>query len=62
MKVIDSVVMEGFNKPSMADRRKKVNYLIVSYSDNDGEYRRKFEFPRNMTFNEMYSQVPTTIS
>jgi len=56
------VAMEGFNKRSEKDRRKRVNYVVVWYKDRLGrEYRRRYEYPVSYTWNQMMSSFPRTI-
>jgi len=62
MKKFDHYSGEGFNKPSLKDRRVKVNYIIASYVDKLGhEYRKKFEFPKTYSYDQMMKKVPKTI-
>jgi len=58
-RTFDYIVREEFNVQNPDDRRKKVNMVIVSYSDSKGyEYRKSFYFPVKTTYNKMVSQIP----
>jgi hypothetical protein len=62
VKTLHEYVNEKFNTRSNVDRRRRVNRLIVSYKDNAGdEYRKAYEFPVNMKYDEMTAQIPVTI-
>jgi len=62
MKYFERVTMEGFNQRAKKDKRKKVNFLICSYLNEQGhEYRKKFEFDRSMTYTEMFRNIPAQI-
>lgn len=59
----NQIEAEAFNKRGFNDRRKKVNYLIVSYFDlNNIEYRKKFEFPVEYSYKQMKEKLPREIS
>lgn len=38
------------NKRSNFDRRKKIDYYLVSYYEKDGEHRKSFEFKINSDY------------
>lgn len=54
-----SHVKESFGVASSFDKRRKVNKLLVAYKDEEGhEYRKSFEFPKHMCYDEMRAQIP----
>ena len=62
MKIFSHIAQENFNVRNYIDRRKKENNLVISYLDKEGiEYRKKFSFPVNTTYDIMLSQIPKTI-
>jgi len=62
VKVFDSIVREEFNKRSFKDNRKKVNRLVICYKDSSGnEFRKNYEFARNLSFNEMFQLIPKAL-
>lgn len=62
MKTFNAIVREEFHRRSVNDRRKRVNWILVSYLDPNGiEYRKAFEFPLHMGFDEMLSLIPKSI-
>lgn len=62
MKTFNSIVREEFNRRSINDKRKRVNWILVSYLDPNGiEYRKSYEFPPHMGFDEMFSSIPKII-
>lgn len=63
MKKFSHIVSETFDIRSFDDRRKKVNRIIVSYLDeNDIEYRKRYEFDRNTSYDDMIKQIPQMIN
>ena len=63
MKKFSHIARETFDARSFDDRRKKVNLIIVSYLDEDGiEYRKRYEFDRNTSYDDMIKQIPQTIN
>ena len=62
MKTFNSIVKEQFNRRAVKDRRKRVNWIVVSYLDPNGiEYRKSYEFPVKMTFDDMIKSIPKSI-
>jgi hypothetical protein len=52
-----SIVREEFNRRSSSDRRKKVNWILISYFKNGLEYRKSFEYPVTTTYNDMIKGI-----
>ena len=63
MKKLDGFVQEQFNRRSNQDRRKRVDWYVVEYLDNDGTaYRRGYEFKPGTPFDTVKSSIPLTIN
>lgn len=62
MKTFKAIEFEQFNKRSIKDRRVKINYIVVSYLDSNGiEYRKSYEFPKEMQWDDMVKAIPKQI-
>lgn len=60
---LDSYIREEFNRRSNNDRRKRVDWYVVEYLDNDGTaYRRSYEFKPGTPFDTVKSSIPLIIS
>jgi len=63
MKKLNGFVREQFNRRSNQDRRKRVDWYVVEYRDNDGTaYRRSYEFKPGTPFDIVKSSIPLTIN
>jgi hypothetical protein len=63
MKKLNGFVREQFNRRSNQDRRKRVDWYVVEYRDNDGiTYRKAFEFKPGTPFDTVKSSIPLTIN
>ena len=63
VKTFKAEEMYFFNVRAMDDRRRRVNKIVVSYTGQDGhEYRKSYEYPVNMTYNQMAAAYPKTIN
>ena len=59
----NNVVHIVYDTKSFINRRRKVKRIIVSYkTPNEIEYRRGFEFPRDITDKKALEEIPITIS
>ena len=62
MKTLTEYVKEKFNTRSSSDRRKKVDWYVVAYLDDQGhEYRKAYEFPVGTKHADVMAQIPKTI-
>jgi hypothetical protein len=56
--VLKDFLSEKFDAKSYYDNRKRVLAITVSYSDSDGIFIKKFEFPRTTSFDEAKKLIP----
>jgi hypothetical protein len=60
--LLTGIAFEQFRVRSYTDRRKRVNRIVASFTDShNSEYRRSFEFPVDMSFDDMRKALPTSI-
>lgn len=63
MKKLEAYIMEEFNRRSDHDRRKRVDWYVVEYRDNNGyAYRRSYEFRPGTPFDTVKSNIPLIIN
>jgi len=53
---------EEFNIRAKNDRRKRVNRLVVVYTDGVYKYVKGFEFPKTDSCDEMNAKIPQIIN
>jgi len=59
MKVLNEIVKEEFGKRSVKDHRRRVNRLVCSYLETNGdEYRKAYEYPTTTSYDDMVKVIP----
>lgn len=59
----NEIADEEYNVRSQKDGRKIVNRLIIGYKATNGdEYRKRFEFDKKASYQDMISQIPQQIT
>ena len=61
MKHFTGFVREEFNKRSIKDRRKKVDWYLCEYDNETGIYRKSFEFAPGTSFETVKKSIPKII-
>jgi len=63
MKTLKAYENEIYNKRSSKDNRKKIDWYLVSYEDEQGyEYRKSFEFSVGTSWQEVKNLIPLIIA
>lgn len=62
MKTLSAYISEQYNKRSTKDKRKKIDWYLVEYTNSKGNiYRKSFEFPVGTKYSEVINNIPKTI-
>lgn len=61
MKTFKEIEREQYNVRSFDDQRRRVNRLIVVFTDGKYDFVKRFEFPTQTSYHEMLLEVPKSI-
>ncbi len=62
MKTLSAYISEQYGKRSSNDRRKKIDWYLVEYRDENGNhYRKSFEFPMGTKYQDVIDSIPKEI-